>query len=67
MKEIRLSEIIRILMQRDGLSKTEAVETVKNFMEENSQLIENGDYDALEEALMGDLGLEPDYIEELIY
>lgn len=67
MKEIKLSEIIRILMQRDGLSKAEAVETVKNFMEENSQLIENGDYDALEEALMGDLGLEPDYIEELIY
>lgn len=62
-----MSEIIRILMQRDGLSKAEAVETVKNFMEENSQLIENGDYDALEEALMGDLGLEPDYIEELIY
>ena len=54
-------------MQRDGLSKSEAVETIKNFMEENSQLIENGDYDALEEALMGDLGLEPDYIEELIY
>lgn len=53
-------------MRRDGLSKAEAVETVKNFMEENSQLIENGDYDALEEALMGDLGLEPDYIEELI-
>ena len=53
-------------MQRDGLSKAEAVETVKNFMEENSQLIEDGDYDALEEALMSDLGLEPDYIEELI-
>jgi len=62
-----LSEIVKILMRRDGLSKAEAVETVKNFMEENSQLIENGDYDALEEALMGDLGLEPDYIEELIY
>ena len=62
-----MSEIVRILMQRDGLSKSEAIETVKNFMEENSQLIENGDYDALEEALMGDLGLEPDYIEDLIY
>ena len=62
-----MSEIVKILMRRDGLSKAEAVETVKNFMEENSQLIENGDYDALEEALMSDLGLEPDYIEELIY
>lgn len=62
-----MNEIVKILMQRDGLSKAEAVETVKNFMEENSQLIENGDYDALEEALMGDLGLEPDYIEDLIY
>ena len=54
-------------MQRDGLSKSEASEVVKNFMEENSQLIEDGDYDAFEEALMDDLGLEPDYIEELIY
>ena len=61
-----MKEIVKILMRRDGLSKAEAVETVKNFMEENSQLIEDGDYDALEEALMSDLGLEPDYIEELI-
>ena len=54
-------------MERDGLSKAEATEIVKNFKEENFQLIENGYYDAFEEVLMNDLGLEPDYIEELLY
>jgi len=53
-------KIIKILMERDGLSKSEATEIVKELRE----IVLNGDMDP-EEALY-ELGLEPDYVLDLI-
>ena len=53
------NEIKRILMQRDGMSSSEAEE----LMEETREALESGDWDA-----MGDyLGLEDDYIFDLLF
>jgi hypothetical protein len=53
-------EIIKILMERDGLSIREASELVKEL----KAIVLNGDMDP-EEALY-ELGLEPDYALDLI-
>lgn len=55
-----MSEIIKILMERDGISKEEAKEQLR----ECRQMVANGADP--EEVLLDELGLEPDYIFELI-
>ena len=53
-------EIIKILIERDGLSIREASELVREI----KTIVLNGDMDP-EEALY-ELGLEPDYVADLI-
>lgn len=53
-----MSETMRILMERDGLSEAQAREQ----MDECREALFNGDYDAIEDYL----GLEDDYIFDLI-
>ena len=53
-----MSETMRILMERDGLTEAEA----KEQMAECREALFNGDYDAIEDYL----GLEDDYIFDLI-
>jgi len=59
--------IKEVLMKRDGLSEKDAENEVVEFKESIEDYIENGDYDGIEDALMNDLGLEPDYIMELLW
>ena len=58
--------VIDILMTRDGLSKEDAIAEIKTFQEDAQEAIENGDLFEVEELLMNDLGLEPDYVFDLI-
>lgn len=55
-----------VLMERDGISFEEADAIVETLYEEASDCIANGDF---EEAyyIMEEVGLEPDYLEELIF
>ncbi len=53
-----MNETMRILMERDGLTKEEA----KEQMNECREALFNGDFDAIEDYL----GLEDDYIFDLI-
>lgn len=57
------SELVTILMRRDGVSETEAREMVKECRDDRDMRIENGDmpFDILQEYF----GLEPDYIFDL--
>ena len=57
-------EIIRVLMERDGLTKEEAEERV----EEVREMFEDCEYDSTECELIlaEELGLEPDYIFDLL-
>lgn len=61
-----MEEVVKILMKRDNLSHVDAVAEVKGFLIEAEEYIQEGDLDAVEDLLMSDLGLEPDYLEMLL-
>lgn len=54
--------VIDVLMKRDRLTKDEAVEIVREAKE---LILQNPD--EADEIMMYDLGLEPDYLEEVLY
>ena len=59
-----VQSIKEILMERDGLSEIEAEEQVNDLQDEFMAIISNGGnpWD-----LMDGVGLEPDYLEELMF
>jgi hypothetical protein len=58
-----MEEIIRILMRRDGMTREAAVELCFETREEIFQAIQTEEgYDEVEDILMYNLGLEPDYL-----
>lgn len=61
-----MEEVIKTLMRRDKLSYKEAYAEVSAFMVEAQEYIASGDSDGVEELIMEDLGLEPDYLEMLL-
>lgn len=52
------NRVVKILMERDGLTELEALDLISDCMEE----LECGNDDALEDVL----GLEPDYLFDVI-
>ena len=60
-----MENIIKILMERDGMTYDEAKEEYEATREEILQSIEEGYCDA-EDILAGNLGLELDYIFDFI-
>ncbi len=60
----KITELQRVLMQRDGLSAAEAAEQIRDCKDEMNERLANGEYphDILEEWF----GLEPDYIFDLL-
>ncbi len=61
-----MNKIVKILMKRDGLDEDDALDIVDNLKEEAEEMLERGDLLGIEELLRSDLGLEPDYIFDLI-
>ena len=61
-----MNRVVKILMERDGITEDEAKAEVNLFRESAMEAIEDGDYEEVEEMLMMDLGLEPDFIFDLI-
>jgi len=57
--------IVKILMERDKVTEEEAKRTVKLTRELVNEAIENGDDP--DEIMMAELGLEPDYLDDLIF
>lgn len=56
-----------ILMNRDGLTEAEAVDVMNATREEVYDAIYGGDFDLAEDIFTGDLGLEMDYIFDLLF
>ena len=54
-------------MQRDGMSRREAEKSVTLCTAEIEDAISCGDFDLVEDIVAGDLGLEMDYIFDLLY
>jgi len=61
-----MERVVRLIMKRDGLSYEDAKTEVSNTVDEMYEALESGDSDQVEEILMDNLGLEPDYIPQLL-
>lgn len=61
-----MDSIKETLMRRDGLSEEDAQREIDDFREDVEEYICNGDLEGLEDALMYDLGLEPDYLMDIL-
>lgn len=62
-----MEEIIQILMNRDGLSRSEAKDVVKECRRRLSEeALDTGDYETAVEIIEEELGLEPDYMMVLL-
>ena len=58
---MNMEKVIRILMMRDDITREEAVELIKETLEE----IYRSDINDADDILMDNLGLEPDYLFDL--
>ena len=61
-----MNRVIKILMRRDDLTYEEAKEAYLKCREAMIEAIEEGDTFEAEEILRSELGLEPDYIFDVI-
>ena len=61
-----MKSVKQILMDRDDMTAEEAEDLIVEVKEEIRIAAENGDYGLVEDIMYGDLGLEMDYIFELI-
>lgn len=62
-----MNNVVKILMERDDISAEEARALVEETREEiNDVLSSGGSYDEIEEIIADNLGLEMDYIFDLI-
>lgn len=57
-----MKEVIKILMERQYMSKEEAISLVEMTRDEIEEASLAGDLSECEEILMNNLGLEPDYV-----
>ena len=61
-----MRSIKEILIDRDGMTSEEADELIEAVREDINFAASNGDYELAEDIMLGDLGLEMDYIFELL-
>lgn len=62
-----MNAIQNTLIERDGLTEAEAVDVMNATREEVYDAIYGGDFDLAEDIFTGDLGLEMDYIFDLLF
>lgn len=60
-----MNEIIKVLMERDGMSEKEATDVFNDLQDQFNEFLADGDTESAHEILY-DIGLEPDYLMELI-
>ena len=59
-------KIEKLLVKRDGISRNEAQNLIEECKEEIELAIATGNIDKIDDILRDYLGLEPDYLDELI-
>lgn len=60
------NKVVQILMERDGMSESDARELINEVQEMMFEAIDAGSYVEAEEIFQDELGLEPDYIFNII-
>lgn len=66
-KDRLMNRIIKILMERDDMTKEEATELYKEGHAALMQCVEEGDLMAAEEITYDYFGLEPDYLDDMLF
>lgn len=61
-----MNRVVEILMKRDNISKSEAEALVERTREEIEEYCAHEMYDAAEEAIYENLGLELDYVSDIM-
>lgn len=61
-----MTQIEKILIARDGCTKEQAKETLEHTKRCVNEALETGDYDSVEDIMASELGLEMDYIFDVI-
>ena len=61
-----MDSITEVLMRRDGLSEEDAKREVEDFKADIEDSIMSGDLEDIEDALMNDFDLEPDYLMDIL-
>lgn len=62
-----MKSVKQILMERDDMTENEAEELIAYVKEEIEIATADGDYELVEDIMYGDLGLEMDYIFQIVY
>ena len=62
-----MNEIVEILMRRDGISQLKAENLIEECREEVWGAVARGNYQECEDIVASYLGLEPDYLEYLLW
>jgi hypothetical protein len=63
-----MKRIVKILMERDQLSKEDAIRQTATFFREMSEdIATGGDPSEWEDNFMSEFGLEPDFFEDLLF
>jgi len=66
MKITAKNDVLRILMERDGMTEKEAMDLIQEVREMMDEAIADGEYGEAEAIFEEELGLEPDYIFDII-
>lgn len=61
-----MNKVVKILMERDGITEQEAKNAVEQAKTEIYSAVEAGNYDEAEDIMMSLLGLEMDYIFDIL-
>lgn len=62
-----MNKVVEILMKRDNMTEADAKDLLATVQTEVQEAVAEGDYDLVEEIIACDLGLEPDYIFDILY
>jgi len=63
-----MKRVVEILMRRDGMIKEEAISLVKETIEElQEEIFNGGTHKDAQDIVESNLGLEPDYLEDLLF
>lgn len=60
------NNLVELLMRRDHISHEEAVEMLFTCREDINRAVEEGRYTEVDDIIMDDLGLEPDYLYDIL-
>ena len=62
----QVTEFEQVLMQRDKMTREEAYSAKRELCEVINASLESGDFDEIEDYLLSQWGLEPDYMFEFL-